>query len=120
MLPRLGLPAPATNEDDPAGTQAYFDLIDLVPAVLPAWVVGDRRVEPRSRAPFRATVDFENPLIGLVVGRFGEGRPQIFTVDAVARPEGLHAGRTRPEGARDPLIAPSLVYPTLYVIYELP
>src|SRR5215212_10245004 len=120
MLPGLVLPSPVTNEYDLVGAQANFDLADLAPAALPAWVIRDRRVEPGPRAPLGSPVAFENPLVGLVVGRLGEGSSRVLAIDAVAGPEGLHAGRARPEGARDPLVAPALVHPALYVVYELP
>src|SRR3712207_4385502 len=78
-------------------------------------VVPDGGIEPHT-----GTLIVDHTLEGgvfLRVVQRGAGTP---AVDGVARTEGLHAGRARPEGARDPLVAPPLLYPATDIVHELP
>jgi hypothetical protein len=83
------LPA-AINQDGLREAQAHFDPVDAAPMSLPARVVCDHRVEPRSRASPWTPTSLNGSLVSPILGRFGERGPRVFMVDAVAGSEGLH------------------------------
>src|SRR5215213_7106936 len=108
--------AASAPEDYYAGRgQPHLDPLRSDPALLPARVVSDGRVEPDARA-FWLHRTLESRVFPRLVQR-GAGST---AVDGVARPERLYARRASPQGAGDPLVAPALVYPAPDVVDELP
>src|ERR687897_1903983 len=107
--------APAPQQDDPGRCEAQLDPLCALPALLPARVVADFRVEPDAGA-----LRLEHAFVGGVVLWVVQRRGGSAAVDGVARAERLHRRRARPQGACDPLVASVLLNPTADVVYELP
>ena len=107
------------GQDDPRGAQAHLDFADPAPAMLPTWIVRDRRVEPCSWSCSGPTLGLEHTFVSLVIGRFGK-RAGGLAIDAVTGSKGLYTRRARPEGARNPLVALTLVHPTFDVVNKPP
>src|SRR5215208_1814187 len=113
---RLAPAAPGPQEDDPGRCEAQLHPLGALPAFVPARIVADLWVEPDT-----GTFGLEHPFVGRVVLRVVQRRSRrVAAVDSVARAEGLHRRRARPQGAADPIVALALVHPTADVVYELP